>query len=154
MTDYQTGKIGGKGCYFPLRPGCTRATCEKGVPFEEPVLLDPVSASDCKLIAFDSSNGVPVSKYTKEEDEWRYIRAKDSIAFYHLNEGTWNAAREDIMKAVAQLCDRLIQLEESGQSNNDEYDQVINKLYDDYLNPYAEFLSAAQQAMAEKGINL
>ncbi len=57
LTDYQTGKLGGKGCYFPLRDGCPRATCEEEQINEKPVLLDPVLVSDCDLVVFDSSNG-------------------------------------------------------------------------------------------------
>ena len=153
LTDYQTGRLGGKGCYFPLQDGCSRATCEKEESEEVPVLLDPILAKDCELISFDSSNGVPIPKYTEFDDEWRYYRAKESIEFYHLDEGTWNAAREDIMKAVANLCDRLLELKAATPFDADEYERVIEDL-NEYLNPYAQFLSAAKQVLLEKQINV
>jgi len=153
LTDYQTGKLGGKGCYFPLRDGCSRATCEEDQIDEEPVLLDPVSVSDCELIVFDSSNGVPIPKYSETEDEWRHCRAKESINFYHLDEGSWNADREDIMKAVSNICDRLIKLKTKTPFDANEYERVLEYL-NEYLNPYAQFLSAAQQVLIEKGIDL
>ena len=153
LRDYQTGKLGGKGCYFPLRDGCPRATCEEEQINEEPVLLDPVLARDCELIVFDSSNGVPIPKYTVSDDEWRHYRAIESIKFYHLDEGTWNAAREDIMKAVSNICDRLVELKAKTPFDCDEYDCVIDKL-NEYLNPHAEFLSAAKQVLIEKKIDL
>jgi hypothetical protein len=153
LTDYQTGKLGGKGCYFPLRNGCPRATCEKEQIDEEPVLLDPVSVSDCELIVFDSSNGVPIPKYSGTEDEWHHYRAKESINFYHLDEGSWNAAREDIMKAVSNICDRLLDLKATTPFDANEYDRVLEDL-NEYLNPYAQFLSAAKQVLLEKKIDV
>ena len=153
LTDYQTGKLGGKGCYFPLRNGCPRATCEEEQLNEEPVLLDPTLASDCELIVFDSTNGRPVPRYKETDDEWRHYRAEQSIEFYHLSEGSWNAAREDIMKAVAILCDRLIELKEATPIDLNEYDRVIDNL-SVHINSHAPFLSAAWQVVLEKGIEV
>ena len=153
LTDYQTGKVVGKGCYFPLRDGSPRAQNAAEQNAEEHVLLDPAVPSDCQLIVFDSSNGTPVPRYQEDADGWLNYRAKESIDFYHLDEGTWNASREDIMKAVGFLCDQLITMKESAPYDQNEYDQVIQQLYE-YLNPYAEFLSAAEQVTREKGIDI
>lgn len=153
LTDYQTGKLGGKGCYFPLKEGCDRATCSAEEVAEEIVLLDPAVASDCQLIAFDSSNGVPVPAISAEDDDWRHQRAQDSIDFYHLDEGTWNAKREDIMKAVSVLCNRVIELRSKDDYDVAEYDETVDQLAE-FLGSYSEFLSAAEQALKEKSINL
>jgi len=153
LTDYQTGKLGGKGCYFPLRDGCKRASCEDEQANEEPVLLDPVSLSDCELIVFDSSNGVPIPRYSEEEEAWRHFRAKESISFYHLDEGSWNAYREDIMKAVSNICDRLLNLKATMPFNANEYDSALEDL-SEYLNPHAQFLSAAKQMLLEKQLDV
>ena len=75
LTDYQTGKLGGKGCYFPLRDGCPRATCEEEQIAEDPVLLDPVLARDCELIVFDSSNTDFYIAVGAANTNWKQITA-------------------------------------------------------------------------------
>jgi hypothetical protein len=153
ITDYQTGEVVGKGCYFPLQEGCHRAETENEQVNEVPVLIDPTIASDCELIEFDSSSGAAIPKYTEEENSWLFQRADESIDFYYLNEGTWVADREDIMKAVASICDRLIEMRTSGEYEQQEYNDAIDKL-DEYLSAYADFTSAAEQVVKEKGINV
>lgn len=153
LTDYQTGKLVGKGCYFPLQEGCERAETEEDQDNEIPVLIDPTIASDCKLIEFDSSNGAAIPKFSKEENAWLFQRAYESIDFYYLNEGTWVADREDIMKAVGSICDRLIKMRSTGEYAQQEYTDSIDQLYE-YLNLYANFTSAAEQVVKEKGINV
>jgi hypothetical protein len=63
-TDYITGEVAGKGSYFPVRDEANRAIDDVGEAAEEPVLLDPAVATDCKLLSFDSSNGRPVPRFS------------------------------------------------------------------------------------------
>lgn len=153
ITDYQTGELVGKGCYFPLHPDCDRANAEADQDDEVPLLIDPIIASDCALIEFDSSNGAAVPAYKVEQDEWLFQRADESIDFYYLNEGTWVADREDIMKAVGAICDRILEMKSLENYEQDEYDDAINQL-GDYLSPYADFASAAEQVLKEKRISI
>jgi hypothetical protein len=153
ITDYQSGEVVGKGCYFPLQEGCPRAETEEAQGDEIPVLIDPTIASDCELIEFDSSSGAAIPKYTEDQNKWLFKRADESIDFYYLNEGTWVADREDIMKAVASICDRLIKMKSSGEYEQQEYSDAIDELQD-YLNQYADFTSAAEQVVKEKGISI
>ena len=67
VTDYLSGKKAGKGCYFPLRDEEQRAECKEDEINEEPILLDPMRAQDCKLLCFDSENGKPVPRYSKNK---------------------------------------------------------------------------------------
>lgn len=153
LTDYQTGELVGKGCYFPLHPDCERAGDETAQNAEVPVLIDPAISSDCALVVFDSSNGAAVPAYAAEEDEWLFERADQSIDFYYLNEGTWIADREDIMKAVGSICDRILEMKSSGEYDQQDYDEAINQV-SDYLSPYADFTSAAEQVVKEKRISI
>lgn len=153
ITDYQTGKLVGKGCYFPLQEGCPRATSLAEQNDEIQVLLDPTIASDCSLIEFDSSSGAAIPKYKKEDDEWLFKRADESIDFYYQNEGSWVAQREDIMKAVSSICDRLVNLKKKANFDQDEYDQAIDELAE-YLDQYSDFTSAAEQVYREKAFGI
>ena len=151
VTDYLSGKKAGKGGYFPLRDGIPRAKCEEEEAYEVPVLLDPINPSDCKLLCFDSNDGKPVPRYSLEEDEWRHIRAIESIDYYHLDEGTWNYKRKDLMDDVGVLCDKIIEVLQEEPPNLDQYDSLIDELLV-FLDPFSEFSSAAFQVVAEKGL--
>jgi len=153
ITDYQTGELVGKGCYFPLHDGCERAESALEQDDEIPILIDPAIASDCELIEFDSSSGTAIPKYKEEENAWLFQRADESIDFYYLNEGTWVADREDIMKAVGSICDRLIEMKSADEYEQREYNDAIDQM-SEYLSPYANFTSAAEQVVKEKGINV
>lgn len=151
VTDYLSGKKAGKGSYFPLRDGNHRAQSEAEEIHEEPVLLDPTKPADCKSLCFDSNDGKPVPRYSKEVDEWRYTRARDSIEYYHLDEGTWNYKRKDLMDEVGVLCDKVIDIAYQEPPDRDDYDRLLDELLV-YLEPFSEFSSAALQVVREKGL--
>lgn len=148
VTDYLRGKKAGKGSYFPLLDEDERATCAADENRERPILLDPTKAADCKLLCFDSENGRPVPRYKEVEDADRHRRAKDSIDYFHLDEGTWNYNRKDLMDDVASLCDRILV---SPPGDLDAYDKLIEELFG-YIEAFAEFSSAALQVVREKGL--
>ncbi|MBL4781252.1 MAG: hypothetical protein JKX92_03330 [Porticoccaceae bacterium] len=143
--DYLTGEVAGKGSYFPVKNEQFRAADEASEINEQPVLLDPTVATDCKLLAFDSSNGRPVPRYSEEQDCWKFKRADQSINYYHLDEGTWNFKRKDLMDEVAVLCDRIL------SSDEQDIEELIEELLA-YSEPHEEFISASEQVILEKGL--
>ena len=149
--DYSTEHVAGKGCYFPLRDEVTRATSEAGEDGEEPVLLDPANPSDFRLICFDENSGRPVPRYPKADqgDAWLHDRAEHTINFYHLNEGTWNAKRADLMRDVAIACDRAMEAKAAG--NVAELQKYIGQIME-FIDDAAEFSAAARQMAGEKGL--
>lgn len=151
ITNYLTGKKSGKGTYFPLRNETNRASVEADELNEEPALLDPANKDDIGLICFDSSNGKPIPRYKPSEEAWRYKRAKDSIDYYHLDEGTWNYSRKDLMDDVSVLCDKLLIEAAKEPMDVGTYHQLTSELLE-YLEPFSEFTTAVLQVVREKGL--
>jgi hypothetical protein len=151
VTDYLTGRKAGKGSYFPLADESLRAGDQAQEAAELPLLLDPAFAADCKLLCFDSSNGRPVPRYSKEADSLRNARAEASIDYYHLDEATWNKDRKDLMDEVAVLCDKLLGAAAQGPLARAEFEHLIDELFE-YFDPFAEFTSAAYQVAREKAV--
>lgn len=149
-TDYLSGKRVGKGSYFPLRNEATRAQNQQEEANEEPVLLDPVIGADTRLLCF-SEEGAPRPRFTREQDEWRYRRAEESIDYYHLDEVTWNVERADLMAIVRKLCEQLENIFIDEPRDEDAYERKIDEI-NAYLRPYAEFSSACRQVVVEKGL--
>jgi hypothetical protein len=150
-TDYLTGKRAGKGSYFPVRDEARRATNRAEEVNEEPVLLDPVVPADARLICFSEESGAPCPRYMKEQNEWLHRRAEESIDYYHLDEGTWNAKRADLMAVVRKLCDQLEELAVSEPKDEAAYNQKIDEIVA-YLSPFSEFSSACLQVVREKDL--
>lgn len=149
-TDYLTGEKRGKGTYFPLKSDTVRANSPGEESQEEPVLLDPIVFSDTLLICF-SESGSPSPSYKKEKDEWRWQRAQSSIEYYHLDEGTWNAKRQDKMNETSQLCNHIEEIITSTPVDSDAYDQDLNELME-LIGPFSEFSSACLQVVREQGL--
>jgi hypothetical protein len=149
--DYSTDQEAGKGCYFPLRDEQTRALSTSAEVDEQPILLDPVVARDCRLLCFDANSGKPIPRFDPEDDPdgWRYQRANESIGYYHLDNGTWNAKREDLMRDVGILCQRV--LESAAVGDWSTYETLVDELAS-FVHPFAEFSSAAIQVVREKGL--
>lgn len=151
ITDYLTGQKAGKGSYFPLRDGDQRATTLAEEAGEHPVLLDPTSAEDCRLICFETSSGKPIPRYKEEQDSWLYQRAKDSIDFFHLDEGTWNFKRKDLIDEVVKLCEELEGVCTTSPLDQAKYDKLMADLIQ-YLDPFAEFTAAVLAVLRERGL--
>jgi hypothetical protein len=150
-TDYLTGKLVGKGSYFPLRHERSRAANLAGEANEEPILLDPVIPADTRLLCFAEASGAPCPRYTKEMNAWFHQRAEDSIEYYHLDEASWNAKRMDLMGEVRLLCEQLETLAVQDPRDEAAYNQKIDDIVD-YISPFAEFSSACLQVVREKGL--
>jgi hypothetical protein len=153
VTDYLTGELAGKGTYFPLRHEDTRATNGDQEANEEPLLLDPTRFSDTQLICFSSDSGAPRPRFSKEEDGWRHARASESIKYYHLDEGTWNAKRQDLMAEVRALCAEIERIVIAEPRDDVAYVRAIDELVENYINPFAEFSAACWQIVRERGLS-
>ena len=150
-TDYLTGKHVGKGSYFPLHAEAKRAKNRAEEVNEEPVLLDPIVPMDTRLICFSKESGAPCARYSKDQDAWLHRRAEESIDYYHLNEGTWNAKRADLMAIVQKLCEQLESLAFQNPRDEVTYHRKIDEIIF-YINPFAEFSSACLQVVHERGL--
>ena len=151
VTDYLTGQKAGKGTYFPLRDPATRAIDKAGEVHEEAVLLDPTKTTDCRLLCFDLSSGRPIPRFTKDQDDWKFQRADQSIDFYHLAEATWTMQRKDLIDETAILCDELIAVAAAHPCDIDRYEGLIVALVA-RIDHFAEFSSVATQVLYEKGV--
>jgi hypothetical protein len=150
-TDYLTGKRAGKGSYFPIRHENRRAANAAEEANEEPLLLDPVVASDTRLICFSEESGAPRPRYTKEQNEWLNRRAEESINYYHLDEASWNAKRADLMAEVRKHCEQLETIAQQRPRDDAAYHNKINEIVA-YVSPFAEFSMACLQVVQDKGL--
>ena len=141
----------GKGSYFPLQNPANRAVDAAGENNEIPLLLDPVIPSDTLLLCYDETSGAPKPRFTKDQNEWKYLRADQSIDYYHLNEGTWNAKRADLMSEVRKLCIQLETIVASQPKDEGAYNKKIDEIVS-YIGPFAEFSSACLQVVRERGL--
>lgn len=151
VTDHRTKKLKGKGSYFPVRDEANRATCAADEHREEPLLLDPTVAADCKLLCFNLVSGTPEPRYKREDDEWRHRRARESIDFYFLDEPDWDLARMDIVNEVNAICDKLNGIIATAPLDQEEYDKLVGDLLR-HTNAFAPFSSIALQAVREKSL--
>lgn len=146
-TDINTGKLAGKGTYFPLRLEAQRANRAEEEKQEEPSLLDPTVRRDCGLIRFNLSSGKVEPSYQAAEDSWKHKRAIETIGHYHLNEARWNITRKELVVEVQRLCDKLISTDAS--ADPDSYEETIDLLVAK-TSYFAEFTSIVKQAIIEK----
>jgi hypothetical protein len=150
-TDYLTGKVVGKGSYFPLRDESRRAHNHAEEVNEEPILLDPVIPADTFLLCFAEESGAPRPRYSAEQNDWLHRRAEASIEYYHLNEASWNANRADLMAEVKKLCEQLEGLATQDPRDDTAYHSKIDEIVAN-ISPFAPFSSACLQIVCEKGL--
>ena len=106
----------GKGSYFPLAGG-TRAAYAAPQPAtdplcvncELPLLLDPVSAQDARLLSFDQ-DGLPAHDPAAAKTEVDIERVRASIEYFALDDGVLNARRADKWKTVLGWSEEFEQL--------------------------------------------
>lgn len=151
IKDYLTGVTVGKGAYFPLKEGDVRALNEASENLENPVLLDPTVKGDCRLICFDTNDGKPLPTFTEEQNNWKNQRAVESIAYYHLDEGTWNYLRKDLMDDVNKLCEKLLEAETAPNRDQDKCDELTDELIG-YMDEHKPFTAACIQQIRENGL--
>lgn len=96
----------GKGSYFPLAGGTRAAyvaprlaTDPLCVNCELPLLLDPVSARDARLLTFDQ-DGLPTHDPVGATTVVDVERVRASVEYFALDDGVLNARRADKWKTV------------------------------------------------------
>lgn len=151
MTDYVTGRKGGKGSYFPIKDEAHRANDEAHEKSEVPSLLDPIRPSDATLLAFMSDSGAPTPAYSVNQNPWLHRRAIETIDCYHLNEATWNMKRHNLMMKVSVLCTKIEDVSAEVPRDDNAYNDLIDELID-FIEPYAEFSAACRQIVQERGL--
>jgi hypothetical protein len=94
--------------------------------------------------------GTPVPTYSAQTDAWKHLRAKESIEYYDLKDGTWVVKRKDLADDMGKLCDRIVQ-EFAKSPTSKAYSDLIDELLPK-LGPHAEFSAVAWQVVREKGV--
>lgn len=146
-TDVRAGTVEGKGTYFPLVDEGKRVadTAPVSTNGEKPILLDPFEASDVLLLDYAVESGKVVEKFDKLAHETKHLRAKRSIEFYHLNDGTLitqRAERGVALRKMAQRIEDLFGRKEKGEQLTQEEDDELETLQNDvanYINSTAEY---------------
>jgi len=96
---------GGKGCHFPLMNEQKRAkTTLDSIHNETPILLDPFSPDDWKLLWFDP-DGKPIAKPNIQKRPKK--RVENTIGIYHLHDKALNRKRNDIRLKVEENIRKL-----------------------------------------------
>lgn len=113
-TNPETDEVEGKGDFFPLLNGSTRATSEADIPTEQPALLDPCVAADVGLLDFRSDGTPcpvqPLQPIIRE-------RVTKSIELYHLDHPELNEQRRVLALKLddwIKTADRLYPRTQSG----------------------------------------
>lgn len=131
-TDVETGRTGGKADHFPLCDENMRATtpcCD--LEAEQPILLDPLKATDVQLLQF-KPDGEAMPRFSEDKHARKFMRADQSILFYNLNHSDFVRCRIELrdqmykgVKAAKRYFDKL----ETGDAVNDlAYEQEICRL--------------------------
>lgn len=131
-TDVETKITGGKSDHFPLCDENKRAkgpTCD--LDDEQPMLLDPLKATDAPLLLF-KSDGEATPRFSQKTSPRKFSRAYHSIELYNLNHMDFVRSRLDLrdkinkdVKAARRYFNKL----ESGDADNDlAFEEAICRL--------------------------
>lgn len=131
-TDVETGVTGGKADHFPLCDESVRANtpgCD--LEAEQPILLDPLKATDVQLLQF-KPDGEAMPRFSKKSHARKFIRADQSIAFYNLNHSDFVRFRIELRDQIdndVKAAKRYFNKLETGDADNDlAYEQTICRL--------------------------
>ncbi len=131
---------GGKGNRFPLQAGSFHGNTLAEVDNELPVLLDPCSEADTKLLAFQP-DGRPVVSPQFYDDEVVIDRVTQSNLLLNLDYITFNESREKLYNKVRDL------VEDRGDRYFNEGNSAIEDVKNDLralMQPEAEYSKAAE----------
>lgn len=131
-TDVDTGLTGGKADHFPLCEEFKRAKspiCD--AEEEQPVLLDPLKATDVQLLLF-KPDGEAMPRFSEEVFPRRFMRADQSIKLYNLNHSDFVRCRielRDVIDKEIKSAVRFFNKLETGDADNDfAYEETIRRL--------------------------
>jgi len=133
-TDVKTGVTGGKADHFPLCDEGMRArTPDCDLEEEQPILLDPLKATDVQLLQF-KPDGEVMPRFSKEKHARKFMRADQSILFYNLNHSDFVRCRMELRDQIdreVNAAKRYFNKLETGDADNDfAYEQTICRLMD------------------------
>jgi hypothetical protein len=131
-TDIETGTTGGKADHFPVLNESVRArTPECDLEGEQPVLLDPLKATDVQLLQF-KADGEAMPRYSEDNSPRRFFRADQSIALYNLNHSDFVRCRIELRDTIdkdVKAAKRYFNKLETGDADNDlAYEEAIRRL--------------------------
>ncbi|ECD4439582.1 hypothetical protein CU840_01280 [Salmonella enterica] len=131
-ADVETGVTGGKADHFPLCDESMRAkTPDCDLEEEQPLLLDPLKATDVQLLQF-KPDGEAMPRFPKEKHARKFRRADQSILFYSLNHSDFVRCRielrDQIDRDVKSAKRYFNKLEASDADNDLAYEQTICRL--------------------------
>ncbi|APR68211.1 hypothetical protein CN03_15460 [Thalassolituus oleivorans] len=131
-TDIETGKTGGKADHFPLCDESMRAnTPSCDLEEEQPVLLDPLKATDVLLLQF-KPDGEAMPRFAEESHARKFMRADRSIEFYNLNHSEFVRCRIELRDQIdkdVRAAKRYFNKLETGDADNDlAYEQAVCRL--------------------------
>ncbi|AYH07327.1 MULTISPECIES: hypothetical protein [Pectobacterium] len=131
-TDVGTGVTGGKADHFPLCDESVRAnTPDCDLEEEQPILLDPLKATDVHLLQF-KSDGEAMPRFSEEKHARKFMRADKSILFYSLNHSDFVRCRVELRDQIekdVKSAKRYFNKLETGDADNDlAYEQAICRL--------------------------
>jgi hypothetical protein len=132
------GRAGGKGDDFPLLQPEQRAADKQGLGNESPVILDPCSAGDCGLLAFQA-DGRPVLNPGRNGDAIAKRRVDQSLILLNLDHPDFNAKREKLCNDIADD----VRIHEDLPPQSAERATLRNRLKERLL-PKASFSTAAR----------
>jgi hypothetical protein len=121
-VDVENKTEGGKQDHFPIiQPPAWANSQADDWRLERPVLLDPTNLDDIELLTYHET-GYPREACQDKHAE-AYLRAKQSIYFYHLDHIKAVRARKRIaikIKGHVEQIDRLEALQGAGQNSRDD----------------------------------
>ena len=107
--------MGGKGDKFPLQAGSVHGQNLSEIKDELPILLDPCSEADTKLLAFQA-DGRPVIAPQFSNDEMSIDRVAQSNLLLNLDYVTFNESREKLYNSIRDFVDRGDRYSNEGNS--------------------------------------
>jgi len=116
-------RAGGKGDNFPLFDPGIRATGKNRLRSENPVILDPCSANDCALLAFQT-DGRPVLNPEFANDSIAIHRIEENKILLNLDLPAFNSKREQLcLDIVDDVCEY-----EDLPDTSPSRERIINRL--------------------------
>lgn len=125
-TDENTGEVVGKGAWFPLMPGSPRATWDNRAASERPLLLDPVSKHDVRLITIDASGKMRPSDLCL--GDYERARVTESIKYLGLNLDGLTGARQRAMEAVQEIVQDVLRTKAAADGAGANAQQIAEAL--------------------------
>jgi hypothetical protein len=99
-----------KRCYFPLLPGCSRATSQSRRWQEEtPLFLDPIKLTDVELVAYDETGGMCPSTNAATELEKQRVEVTNRLFGLSAHQPLVEA-RQRVWAECRELIDEIIKL--------------------------------------------